>query len=299
MVRRARLRVGQRVDEREHPARLEPATDERQEVARAASRGTWLSQNPVKTASTGAVRLGPGVADVEVGAQAVRDEPFAGPVERRRRGVVQRQLALRREERRPPAGPGGELDDLAADRQRVEPAAGDVELGVPGRVVDGTALVAAAAEVPVVVLGRARLVVGEHLGVAADRRRVGPAPATVAIATARRRDRRLAAGAGSPRPPLGQRLRGAGTAGTRCRRPCRRSPGRAAPSPRGRRRRGRRGAPPHHRQSNVARNGIRSRPTVRPASTSRSARCRRTPSGSKISASSSIPSMTRGPGRLK
>ena len=43
---------------------------------------------------------------------------------------------LRCQERRPPAGPGGELDDLAGHRQGVEPAPGGVELGVPGRVVD-------------------------------------------------------------------------------------------------------------------------------------------------------------------
>src|SRR6185312_16012635 len=98
------------------------------------------------------IRLGPRVADMDMGAQAVGEEAVAGPVERGRRGVVDRQLALRREERRPPAGARRELDDLAVDREAVEPGAGAVKLGVPGGVVDRSALVPAAAEVPVVVL---------------------------------------------------------------------------------------------------------------------------------------------------
>ena len=57
----------------------------------------------------------------------------------------------------------GELDDLAGDRQAVKPAPGRVKLGVPGRVMDGSPLVAPATEVPVVVFGRARLVVGNQL----------------------------------------------------------------------------------------------------------------------------------------
>ncbi len=62
------------------------------------------------------IGLGPRVAHVEVRPQPVRDEALAGALERRRRPVVERQLALRGEERRPPAGPRRELDDLAADR---------------------------------------------------------------------------------------------------------------------------------------------------------------------------------------
>src|SRR5207249_2748426 len=65
-------------------------------------------------------------------------------------------------ERRPPTGARGKLDDLAADGQPVEPAAGRVELRVPGRVVDRPVAVAPAAEIPVVVLGRPGLVIGDQ-----------------------------------------------------------------------------------------------------------------------------------------
>ena len=61
-----------------------------------------------------AIRLGPGVAHVDVRPQAVGHQAVACPIEGRGVGVVDRQLALAREERRPPAGPGGELHDLAA-----------------------------------------------------------------------------------------------------------------------------------------------------------------------------------------
>ena len=108
------------------------------------------------------IRLRPGVADVDVGPQAMGDQPIAGAIERRLGGVVEPELALGGEERRPPAGAGGELDDLALERERVEPRAGAVELRVPGRVVDRAVRVAAAAQVPVVVLAGAGLVVGDH-----------------------------------------------------------------------------------------------------------------------------------------
>ena len=79
---------------------------------------------------------------------------------------------------------------------------GRVELRIPGGVVDGPARVAAAAQVPVVVLGRAGLVVGEHLGVdvgsgGAAAARAGGRPAVAARATAS-----LATSAARPsRPP--------------------------------------------------------------------------------------------------
>ena len=53
--------------------------------------------------------------------------------------------------------------DYAADWPRIEPPPGRVELGVPGRIVDGTARVAATAEIPVVVFGSPRIVIGDHV----------------------------------------------------------------------------------------------------------------------------------------
>ena len=116
MVGRARLRVRQRVDERERAAGLEPAPDDRRGTSSSRSRGTWLSQKPVNTASTGRS----GSAHASRTWRCAR-RPCATSRSRARSSgagapVVQRQLALRREERRPPAGPGRELDDLAGDR---------------------------------------------------------------------------------------------------------------------------------------------------------------------------------------
>ena len=231
----------------------------------------------------------------------MRDEPFARAIERRRRGVVQRELALRGEERRPPAGPGGQFDDLARDGERIEPATGDVELGVPGRVVDGTAFVSATAEIPVVVFGRARLVIGEHLGVDVGVRggRGG--------ASQRRDQGRAGRGAASVRPgppsrpparsPLGQRLAqsepqepvlaGLADALGAELRPALEVIGPAAdmarPAPQAFERR-----PKRHR------------PTYGPTGVHDPIGAMSTnASGSKISASSSMPSKTRGPGRLK
>ena len=201
------------------------------------------------------IGLGPRVAHVEVRAQPVRDEALAGALERRGGPVVERQLALRGEQRRPPAGPGRELDDLAADRQLVEPAPGGVELGVPGGVVDRPALVAAAAQVPVVVLGGPGLVVGEHVGVdvgvggsarpvAARRARAsarhghGPAPPAAPRSVSAWRSRKR-------RNPLSPAL--PTQSGQSCAQPSRSSGPRHV------------WAVPHHRQSNVARNGTGSR----------------------------------------
>ena len=96
---------------------------------------------------------------------------------------------------RPPPGPGGQVDDLAADRQPIEPAPGGIELGVPRGVVDRAARVAAAPEVPVVVLGRAGLVVRRsarppgRCGEACGRRRRPRPSAARRAAQPRRRPR--------------------------------------------------------------------------------------------------------------
>ena len=112
------------------------------------------------------VRLGPRVTHVEVSAQPVRDQALASAIERRRSGVVQGELALRCEQGRPPAGAGRQLDDLARDREAVQPPARLIELGRPGDIVERPAFVPAASQVPVVVLAGARLVVRDHLVVA-------------------------------------------------------------------------------------------------------------------------------------
>ena len=101
-------------------ANVPPGRSQRRASARNAgrrARSTWLSQKPANRASTAPVRLGPRVADVDVGAQPVREQPVAGAIERRLGRVVDRQLALAGEQRRPPAGAGRELDDLPRNRQ--------------------------------------------------------------------------------------------------------------------------------------------------------------------------------------
>ena len=111
--------------------------------------------------------------------------------------------------------------------------------------MDRPARVAAAAEVPVVVLAGAGLVVVDQR---VDRPRRAAGSRGVACA----------AGAVSPRRRTAGRRsrRAAGTAGTGSRRPCRGSPGRAGPSPRGRRASASSTDRPHQRQSNVARGRV-------------------------------------------
>ena len=164
--------------------------------------------------------------------------------------------------------------------------------------MDGSVRVAAATQIPVVVLAGARLVVGDHVGAGRGRRGAATgggvrSPARSPSATAAPAPRAAAAAARSG-PGA------AGSAGTRCRRPGRRSPSRAAPSPPGRPVRGR-CAPAAPQAGEGRRKGMRGRPAQstgtgvqRPAG-----RRRRSAAGSNISASSSMPSMTRGPGRLK
>ena len=114
MVDGARARIGQRVDQRDPAAGREPAAGELEERRRPVALDVAQPEAGEQGVGRRRLRLGPRVADVEMGAQAVGDEPLAGPVERCRGRVVHRELALRREERRPPAGAGGELDDPAA-----------------------------------------------------------------------------------------------------------------------------------------------------------------------------------------
>ncbi len=252
-----------------------------------------------------AVGLGPRVTDVEVGAESMRDQTFACAIERRRRRVVERELALRGEQWRPPAGPGGELDDVAVDRQVVEPATRDVELGVPGGIVDGPARIAAAAQVPVVVFGCPRLVVGEHLGVDVSRggrRRRGRHDGRGRRRGCGRRDGhsrgdRRCGSASARGAPLGQRLvqpeaeepvvaRLADAIGAELR-PAFEIVGTAADVG---------GPAPQAVEGRAKRHDRTYGPTgVQEPSGAMSTNA----PGSKISASSSIPSITLGPGRLK
>ena len=185
-------------------ANVPPGLSQRRTIARnsaSRARGTWLSQKPVNTAST--CRSGSAHASrtwrcarrrCATRRSRARSSGRGGP-------VVERQLALRGEERRPPAGPGRELDDLAADRERVEPAPGGIELGVPGGVVD-----------------RARARSGRGAGTSRRTRAPGPRSRRAwsastsgsavgggrvagAASAAGRRD-----GSARPRPALGQRL---------------------------------------------------------------------------------------------
>ena len=162
--------------------------------------------------------------------------------------------------------------------------------------MDRAALVPAAAQVPVVVLGRAGLVVGEHLGVAVGVRR-GPRVG------ARHRPRQGTRG-GSRRLPLcgpafGQRLVQpepqepvvaglADAVGTELR-----------PALEVVRAAARVGGPaPQAVEGRAERHGV-ARPYGPTGVHDPSGAMSTNASGSKISASSSIPSMTRGPGRLK
>src|SRR5439155_6694475 len=134
MIRRATRRVGQRIDEREPAAWLEPAPGEREEVAESITLDV-AQPEAGEQAVDRPVWLGPGVAHVQMRPEAMGHQSFPGTLERSGRRVVERQLALRREQRRPPAGAGGQLDDLAPPRQAVQPAPSAVQLRMPGRVV--------------------------------------------------------------------------------------------------------------------------------------------------------------------
>ncbi len=216
-----------------------------------------------------AVRLGPGVADVEVGPQPMGQQALAGEVEWRLGRVVAGEAALRGEERRPPAGAGGQLHDLAGEREPVEPQGGLVELRVPGLIVDRAVGVPTAAEVPVVVLAGPGLVVGDHL-----RRRARPRPPSSAAARPRPRSRPVGRPAARPRSSRAVLSRNR-------RKPL--SPARPTQSGQSWAQPSRSSGPrvvqrvPHHRQSNAARYGIGSAPGPRGAGSSwPAARSRRT-----------------------
>jgi hypothetical protein len=87
MIVGAGLRVWQRVDDREGPAGFEPASRESKE--RRGSVTLHVAQpEPDHEGVDRPIRLGPRVAEVDVGAQAVGEEALPGALERRLGGVV-------------------------------------------------------------------------------------------------------------------------------------------------------------------------------------------------------------------
>ena len=164
-------------------------------------------------------------------------------------------------------------------RQRIEPSTGAVELGVPGGVVDRAAGISAAAQVPIVVLGSACLVVVDHRalgvdgGVGGDGRGDGSASGRWRRLGDRRRRlrRRRALRAAADRSVKAWRRRKRRNplspalptqSGQSCAQPSRSSGDRTV------------WAVPHHRHENDARNGKVSRPG--PGSSRRAGRCPRT-----------------------
>ena len=219
------------------------------------------------------------------------------------RRVVQRELALAGEQRRPPAGARGQLDDPAADRQPVQPSTGRgrspraTRRRGSRRGHSGPGAGTSRRTRSRVLRSRrpCRPSRPERRGKRAGASRATasrPRGASAAVAAVPRPARRAALRQGLAEPEA-QELVVAGLA--------RRSRGRAAPSPRGRpgptgvrrpapqareRRteRHRAGGPAHATGTGVQLPG---------GAMSTNA------AGSMISARSSIPSMTRGPGRLK
>ena len=174
------------------------------------------------------------------------------------------------------------------DRQLVEPATGHVELGVPGGVVDRPALVAPAAEIPVVVLGRPRLVVGEQARIRIERHGGGRAGRGSVVGWS---DRRTAFCQRLPQPPAEEAVVAslADAIGTELR------PAFEIVRPAA----GVRGPAPQTVERGAERHGL-SVATYGPTGVQDpNGAISTNASGSKISASSSMPSMTRGPGRLK
>ena len=246
-------------------ASVPPGTSQRRARARNATRlgPRHVAQPEAHEQGIGRrLRLGPRVADVEMGPQVVRDQALAGELERRLGRVVAPQLASRRgAATTSPCRWRARRSDPQTEARR---ASGRPCRGRTSRPCrrSGRA-VAAAAEVPVVVLAGPGLVVGDHLRVEPGRRRGGsPAPPP---APPRPRSARTPARLPGARPVRPGR-RAAGSAGTGSRPLGRGSRGRAGPSPRDRRARASRARPPHQRQVNDARNGTgRLRPGSAPA----------------------------------
>ena len=143
----ARLRIESRIDEGKEPPRPQPVPGQLEEGRKPRARHVAEPE----TAEQGvhlAVRFGPGIAYVEMGAQSVGEQSFTRKFQWSARSVVQGKLALDGEQRRPPSRPRRELDDLAPDRQRVQPAPGLVKLRRPRDVVDRPSFIAAAAQIP-------------------------------------------------------------------------------------------------------------------------------------------------------
>ena len=254
----ARLRIRQRVDERERPAGLEPATDDRRGTSSSLAARDVAQPEAGEDGVDLPIGLGPRVAHVEVRPQACATSRSRARSSGAGVAVVERQLALDARSGDHQPVPAASSTISPRDRQRVEPAPGGVELGVPGRVVD-----------------RARARSGRGAGTSRRTRGRGPRSRRASSASMSRPAGRAGGGRrdgrglrARPRVRVARRGRrararsapgAAGSAGTRCRRPCRRSRDRAAPSPRGRPARGRRARVPHHRQSKVARNGTGAR----------------------------------------
>ena len=151
-VRRAAPRVRAEVHDRDAAAGSKPRPERRRRDVEArashASKeergddgvGRWLSAN----------RGRPRVRHVEMGAEPVSDEPLPGPVQRVSVGVRCVQLALLGEQRGEEPDAGGGFEDASRQRLGVEPARDDVQLRLPRGVVDRAALERAAPQEPVV-----------------------------------------------------------------------------------------------------------------------------------------------------
>src|SRR4029079_2293453 len=109
VVNRPGLWVRQRVDEGEPAARCEPASGELEEIRGPVPVDMAEPEPGEQAAGRIAVGLRPRVADMEMRAEAVGQQPVAGAFEGGGGRVVAPKLALLGEERRPPAGAGREL----------------------------------------------------------------------------------------------------------------------------------------------------------------------------------------------
>ena len=254
-------------------------------------------------------RHDPRVRDVEVCAQAMGEQPVARAIERGAVGVGRVELALVGDQRREEADARGRLLDPPRERLAVEPAGDDVELGLPGRVVQRAARELAAAHEPVVREGRRRRR-GQRRG-AARGGAAGRGGCREVIGRRRGRGgRRSGGGRGwsmerppgcsTDRPPRAPRSRiAAGRGGTGSSPPCRGRSSTAAPSPRGRPGRGSSTACRTTGSRTWRGTGTRARTTSSRQPMRAHVSGGDMPSkaaGSISSASTSMPSTTRGPG---